>query len=252
MIATSAAQSLERFLADETEPVNREVSPNDEMFRAAPDHYFHWGRASMRTIAVVLRALGRDDVRRILDFPCGHGRALRMFAAALPEAELTACDIDRDGVDFCARTFGATPVYSDDDPARIEIEGPFDLIWCGSLLTHLDHRRWTGLLDLFESLLAPEGVLVFTTHGETIVRALRSGTLAFKVRSPLDLIAHYELHGFGYQDSLYADARTGWGISLSAPAWVCRFLEQQPGLDNLLYLSAGWNRHHDVFACGRS
>ena len=61
------------------------------------------------------------DVKRILDLPCGHGRVLRYLSAAFPEAEITACDIMREGVDFCASTFGAIPVYSQDDPQQIPL-----------------------------------------------------------------------------------------------------------------------------------
>src|SRR5437870_5495298 len=92
----------------------------------ALSHYLESGRAA-------LTAAGKTDVRRILDLPCGHGRVLRVLKAAFPGAALTACDIDRDGVDFCASRFGAEPVYSVEDPGRIPVRGPFDLIWVGSL-----------------------------------------------------------------------------------------------------------------------
>ncbi len=86
--------------------------------------------------------------------PSGHGRVLRALKAAFPGAHLTACGHRRDGVEFCARVLGATPIVSRENPAEIELEGPYDLIWCGSLLTHMDAARWPGFLDLLS--LAPE------------------------------------------------------------------------------------------------
>ena len=38
-----------------------------------------------------------------------------MLRAAYPDTPLTVCDLDPDGVDFCATHFGAGPVYSRED-----------------------------------------------------------------------------------------------------------------------------------------
>ena len=87
----------------------------------------------------------------ILDLPCGHGRVMRWLRATFPKASLTACDIDGDGVSFCAETFGARPALSSTDPEDLVL-GTFDLIWCGSLLTHLrpgDWDRWLSIVRPF-------------------------------------------------------------------------------------------------------
>lgn len=124
--------------------VIRAISPNDEMFNAwgrDEASYHAVGRAGLDCVLRALDAAGKpmEEVHRVLDLPCGHGRVLRYLRAAFPEAEITACDLLRDGVDYCAATFGAVPVHSHEDPVRIPLErNAFDLIWVGSLLTHLD------------------------------------------------------------------------------------------------------------------
>ncbi len=188
---------------------------------------------------------GKEALHTILDFACGHGRVLRMLAAAFPAARLTACDLDPDGVEFCARTFGATGVVSREEPAEIELEGPFDLIWCGSLLTHVDEDRWHGFLSLWESLLAPDGVLVFTTHGRRSAENIRS-SIAAQMSA---MLGDYDRTGFGYED--YPDS-DNYGTSLSSPAWVCRQLERVPGLRLLMLKEEGWADHQDVVACLRA
>jgi hypothetical protein len=65
------------------------------------------------------------------------------------KANFTACDLDEHGVDFCVRKFGATGAYSDVDPRKIRIQAKFDLIWVGSLFTHLNGDRWSSFLNLF-------------------------------------------------------------------------------------------------------
>jgi hypothetical protein len=69
-----------------------------------------------------------------------------MLKAAFPGAELTACDIDRDAVEFCAETFGAVPVCAETRPEQIRFDREFDLIWSGSLFTHLEAERFGGFL----------------------------------------------------------------------------------------------------------
>jgi len=148
--------------------VSRTISPDEEMPIQDIEIYFSAGRSAVACINLAMNAAQKSasDVRRILDLPCGHGRILRYLKAAFPEADITACDIRRDAVDFCASTFGAVPVYSHDDPAKISLEhNVFDLIWVGSLFTHLDVDLWSSFLSLFRSFLQPSGVLVFSTHG---------------------------------------------------------------------------------------
>ena len=41
----------------------------------------------------------------------------------------------------------------------------FDLIWVGSLLTHLDNDHWSAFLKVFSTALRDRGLLIFTTHG---------------------------------------------------------------------------------------
>src|SRR5262249_53768032 len=158
-------------------------------------------------------------LKRILDLPCGHGRVLRVLHAAFPDAEITACDLDKDGVDFCAKTFGAVPVYSAENPALIPVHGPFDLIWCGSLLTHLDKPLWPAFFDFSHAQLSPGGVLVFTVHGREAVHWIRSGKFDYGLGDPPALLKEYDQHGFGYQH-YPAHTLRNYGISLSSPTWV--------------------------------
>ena len=92
----------------------------------------------------------------MLDFACGHGRVMRTLKAAFPDALLTACDIDRDGVDFCARTFGAAPVYFQRTQQRSRSK--IDSTSSGSGRCSPTPRVAAGgFLRMFESLLQPVG-----------------------------------------------------------------------------------------------
>jgi SAM-dependent methyltransferase len=221
------------------------------MFRGNERGYFASAASGLRCIRIAMTAAGMRSPTTILDFPCGHGRVLRMLSAAFPRACLTACDVDRDGVDFCARLFGATPAYALDDPRETKIEGSFDLIWVGSLLTHFDTDRWSQFLALLSSALAPGGLLVFTTHGRHVAATVSAGRERFGLSEETcdTMLRDYRQQGFGYADF---PTRTGVGISLSSPAWVCnRLAEEFPRLELLTYTERayGANRLQDSIGC---
>jgi SAM-dependent methyltransferase len=215
------------------------VDPRDAMHAGDPIHYLSVGLSAIRAC----RAAGVTQARRILDLPCGHGRVLRALAAAFPAAELTVCDLDRHGVDFCARQFGARPVYSSEDLDALELPGGFDLIWCGSLATHLDEGATKMLLAKLCGALAPEGTLVITTHGEFVAEriARRDETYQLDENGIERLLAGYRASGFGYADYPWSP---GYGVSVAAPE---RMGELAP-LPLIHVSERGWDRHQDVLA----
>src|SRR5205085_9800968 len=85
-----------------------------------------------------------------------------------PDARVTACELLPDAVRFCAETFNAIPAQSAYELDTLTLGARYDLIWCGSLATHLDARRTRALVRFFARHLAPGGLLLFTTHGESV------------------------------------------------------------------------------------
>jgi SAM-dependent methyltransferase len=229
-------------------PFVREIAEGDEMAGSAtPRQYYHLGFAALDSIQRGLTAAEFDrSPRTVLDFACGHGRVLRMLVAAFPEAEFTACDVNRDGIDFCRRKFGATPVLGNEVAEEVELPGRYELIWVGSLFTHLDAPRWTSFLSLLARHLEPGGVLVFTTHGRGSIEELRVGARSFTVENVADLLAGCDRDGFAYQHYL---GHGNFGISLSRPWWVCSELERHPELELVSFTEGGWNGRQDTVVC---
>lgn len=231
------------------------VSPDDQMVlrlddatmarvgeKSWQDQYFRVGEAALRCIVRAMILAEKTTVSSILDLPCGHGRVLRMLRAAFPAARIAACDLDRGGVEFCARTFGAMPVYSEVDPARIPIAETFDLIWCGSLLTHVDAARYGAFVDWFIDRLAPDGLLVFTNHGRWSLDYQRIHPYIDEDRFRA-IASEVAATGFGYRDYPH---QPEYGISIAQPSWVIRLLEQRRDATLLAYHERGWGHHQDV------
>jgi SAM-dependent methyltransferase len=230
----------------------KDISPNDRMVTPRyPDTYFLWGDSAVRCIRLAMDAVGKETVHNVLDFPCGHGRVLRTIKATFPEATLTASDIDQDGVDFCATTFGAKGIYSNDDLEAVYLGEDFDLIWVGSLFTHLPAVRWRPFLSFLHNRLAQDGLLVFTVHGPWYAEQIRAG------RSPLggvsesalaDMLREYDTDGFGFTEY---PGRGNYGLSLSSPTTVTKNLEEFDQMRLALYLERGWRGHQDIVAYQR-
>jgi SAM-dependent methyltransferase len=261
----SAAERCLPLLNEYPDGVIHDVSPRDHMYNgyepAERDGYFSLGRAALDCIRVSMLAAQKDRPESILDLPSGHGRVLRYLKAEYPQARLAACDIDHDAVDFCAKTFGATPIYGREHPGEVELEQQFDLIWCGSLFTHLDQSSWTEFLDVFESSLAVGGILIFTTCGRKIAAKLADdedgATFMKEPEARAVILEAYRQTGFGFAnyslpDEMHEDLSLPdtYGISVAEPSWVCRLLEDRPRLQLVSFTENRW-ASQDVLTCMR-
>jgi SAM-dependent methyltransferase len=254
----SRASLAQLSIDSDDERVVREIAPEDQMFGGSERAYFALGRDALDAIALGLALSPKHEFKRILDLPCGFGRVLRWLQVAFPASEIVACDIQRAGVDFCADRLGAVPVYSSEDPVSIDLPGEFDLIWCGSLFTHVDAPRWKELLELFRSKLAPYGVFVFTTHGRGVAFRLQRGIMKTEGWLGNDraarLVEDYERTGFGYQDYPVASMdfpgqERPYGWSLSAPEWVTAQVAESWEWRLIGLQERGWRDYQDVVTC---
>lgn len=238
--------------ADPLAGVNQEIAPGDGMYRENAAHYFEVGASALRTIEAALFTACRPaaSIRSILDLPCGYGRVLRFLRKAFPQAALTACDLNRGGVEFCAKTFGAKPVVSHERADKIPLTDTYDLIWCGSLLTHFDEATCRAFLQRFHDHLRPHGLLVFTSHGRRCEQELESG----RNRCGLDqvkvaqLLEAYRRTGFGYVD--YTPG-ADYGISLARPSYLLAEWVEKPGWQLVSFHESGWDARQDVIGVQR-
>lgn len=209
-------------------------------------HYWADGASAMDLIFKAIMLADAPDPDHILDFPSGYGRVLRHLKAAFPGASLTASDIDPHAVSFCADTFGCTTLESRPNLDAVQFDRPFDLIWCGSLLTHLPEHRFRQCLSLFSRSLAPNGLALFTIHGRYSSEFGRDNFLPNARWLPV--AASYRERGFGYGDysDEPSDMTNEYGITLSSPSFVMACLEPDPSLRIIGLVERGWNGHQDV------
>ena len=229
---------------------------NEDYMLASPaqddlQRYVAVGLSAMANIAAALHAGGRDwaDVTACLDFACGYGRVLRWLAQRIPPGQITACDVDRQAVRFCAAEFGAEPLFSLADFRAVTFPRRYDLILVGSLFTHLPIARGRDLLAVLAETTAPAGLLIFTTQGESCLDRLASYGPEFAGLEP----AFRE--GVAGDGAYFAPYRggEGMGIAIHRRDHLRQYVQAQfaPSLRLVHFVPAGWDDHQDVWAWQR-
>ncbi len=225
------------------------ISPRDAMFRALPDpaSYLRAGKSVAHTIRIAAD-LAHLVPKSILDYGCGHGRVLRWYQAFWPEAELTAADITRDQIDFCSKAFGAKPFLIDKSFAEIALPSDYDLIWLGSIFTHMDKSEWADLFRVVRDRTRPGGLLCFSFAGRYVYNSLKKGDrFGFKPEEEeqvVNFITDYESSGFGFIKQNESNGKP-WGRSLAKPDWVLDFCLSQ-GAKIVLFSEEAYARRQDI------
>jgi SAM-dependent methyltransferase len=188
-----------RGLTGAGRPLVTLVHASDEMYRfelaaagrspdAAAVRYFSTARSIFRTVSEILAWRFGDpgQVRSLLDFASGYGRATRFLARVIDPARITAAEIDPGAVRFQEEIFGVRGCVSGTEPGDLPVPGPFDAVVAVSFFSHLPAARFEAWLARLYGLVGEGGVLAFSTHGPRLLPAAetipRSG-VAFRPES---------------------------------------------------------------------
>lgn len=230
--------------------INKEISNKETMF---DQWYFEMGRYAIEAISLSIMASKINDIQgseitKVLDVPCGHGRVLRHLIEMFPGAEIHACDLDKDGVSFCASKFGAIPVYSQEDLTQINFGCEYDVIWVGSLFTHTSRETTKKWMAHLAKHLSPHGIIVATFHG-------RWSEYVHKVAPYIrdnkwqEIVNEYRQTGHGFRDYYKEESHQyivgSYGISIAKPHITIKDIENIPNTRIYLYLERGWGDHQE-------
>lgn len=237
---------FEMWKTYKAKPVNMTIDKADNMFNTAqrPEDYAFVGESGLISIISVLLASPTKEVNTILDFGCGHGRVGRYLRAFFPGAQITFADQDKGCVQFCAETFHGLSYQTPHSFADLQFEHKYDLIWLGSVFTHMDYERMKILFDKLFNSLQQAGLLIGTFRGNKMYQTyLRNPKVAERDR---DLIKQYEETGVAYK--AYDNFGYDWGLSLVKPFKLIELGERNPDARLVAYTEVGWANAHDVAA----
>jgi SAM-dependent methyltransferase len=220
-------------------------------------NYVRAGRSAVENLEHVLAAAGRSwlDVRSCLDFGSGFGRVLRHLCEKIPPALVTACDVDPEAVQFCVEEFNTKGLVSKPRIRRVRF-GTYDLIWAGSVITHVRRDDASEIISTLGRTLARGGILVLSFHGRLSLDNLEH--LYDRDWAEAAPAIREELATTGTSFRPYTYAFCGYRLRSYGMAWhTVECLEQLAGSDSavqlrtLCHVDHGWDGHHDVIAFQR-
>jgi SAM-dependent methyltransferase len=215
-------------------------------------HYLSAGLSASRCISAALSSRPTQyPIETILDFPSGYGRVLRYLRAMFPTTSIMAAEIEPRALTFCERSFSVTPLLSKEDVGGLSLPHRFDLIWCGSLLTHIDATSAIKLLRFFHDNLTDRGLCVFTTHGQRSIEWIKQQQVSYGLPGDRQrkVVEGFEETGYGYADYLKMQ---GYGISVASRERMLELAKAAGNWEETFFRECGWDNCQDVYAFAKS
>src|SRR5204863_5138565 len=89
----------------------------------------------------------------------------RHLKSYFPEARIIASDLYEARWSFCANAFGVEGAQSAESFDDLSFDAPIDLLFAGSLLTHLPEPIFRSFFRFLSRSLSDTGIAVVTTQG---------------------------------------------------------------------------------------
>ena len=158
--------------------VNAQISTDDDIFRFFAGHptslnpvrdYLADGWRTLSELMWLLEVhdLPLSKVSSFLEFASGFGRFTRHLVKRLPAGALTVSDIVPEAMDFLPAQFPLQAVASTHRPEDLVLPRRYQVIFVLSLFSHLPPATWSRWLATLWAATAPNGLLVFSTHGKS-------------------------------------------------------------------------------------
>ena len=230
------------------------IHENDDMLFGGDDLGEGYARQARTAVEAIERALALsgkrlEGVDACLDLPCGYGRVTRLLRERLDPGRITACDVNAEGVAYCAYEYGVKPLLSDPEFEGVPFE-TYDLMWVGSLVTHLDRRLLGRFIELLPRIVQRGGTVVITTLGEYGIGDVSRYEERFAAMQA-SLERSYRETGFAF---VPYEGETELGYAWQTPEMLTPEVESLTGgeLRGLAAWPRGWDDHQDVVVFGRA
>ncbi len=109
------------------------------------------------------------NLASLLDVGSGHGRVTRFLVGEVDPARICAAEVRPAAIEFQKRSFGVRGVVTRPDPESLDPRERFDCIVAASFFSHLPEGRFRGWMKRLVGLLEEGGLLLFSTHGASLL-----------------------------------------------------------------------------------
>lgn len=207
-----------------------EIHKNDIMFlfslhhhygnwEEALDEYFTTGHEMAQALATKANEHSQD-IQSVLDFGSGYGRVSRFFPSVFTQAKVWVSEVKQQSLDFQREQFSFNTIDHTEDPSSFNNSKKFDLIFAGSVFTHLPENRFIEWLKILISSLSENGILIFSCHNLLDLQGPSKGRFAF--------IEHSEDQVMSEIGDRIKDANQ-YGSSYISHDYLAELIKQQNG-----------------------
>jgi hypothetical protein len=152
-------------------------------------------------------------------------------------------------MEFLRNTLGIESATVDRDVDLLALPGGFELMWVGSVVTHLEERLTRTLVQNLLAACNPGGLLAVSFHGRyAIARQERavSATSTTRVATRSFLATRPEAMA-----TPTIRARSPTASRCCSPRWFAQLTESLDPLKAVLLSERAWDGHHDVIVLQR-
>lgn len=237
---------IRKQYVDEVSGLVTEIDERDNMRSAGRDeHYYSVGRNALHNVVLSMIESDVTQCRAFLDFPSGFGRVTRYMRAAFPEANIHVGDIWKEATTWAAEKFNATIIEANPDfSARMAHR--YEVIFCGSLITHIAADQGTRLLDFFTAHLAVGGIAIVSTSGKKNLahEATRFNEAVFGTPEKLAALTEAYFRGeYAYCDYPW---QAGYGRSFIPVSWFHEYAAKKPEIVLTRFSERAWDDNQDI------
>ncbi len=172
LIPTAAASGSSKHKADFPAPPAQLCLDYAE----STEHFLSSGKRLVESMKAILKRGGfvTGNGSRILDFGCGAGRQIRWLADIADNCEIWGTDISAEAISWCKHHLSppfhfATTTITPTLPFE---DNYFDLIYAGSVFTHIDDLADAWFLEL-KRVLRRGGMAYVTIHDKNTIKLLK-------------------------------------------------------------------------------
>jgi hypothetical protein len=152
-------------------------------------------------------------------------------------------DVNNQKEGFVVETFGVTSIRA--APAFDQPLGgnAFDLIFTGSLVTHLGAEHFERCIRWLCAALSPTGLLIVTTSGRTHI----AKSAHYSLPEWKETHDAFVQQGFGFKPiAETVSDEVPYGGSIASPSWLISIAERIKDIEILSYSEGAWDQNQDA------
>lgn len=242
-----------KFDIDSKVPI--QISPEDIMFlfvlhdhslRDSINAYFTTGLNGRNIVDKIVKARygNWSKINSILDFASGYGRVSRHFLNDIDNSKIWVSDIKEESVQWQEDQFTVNGIKSEQNPADFKPPVKFNIIFVGSLFTHLPEILFNKWLTRLIEVLDENGTLIISTFD--------IGVHGKDYQQPFKYLEMSEDRLFnGLNTSIKGENK--YGITYTTPAYMEEKLRIN-GIDNKRFQRhpLAFGKIQDIYIIGKS